>query len=163
MIRRASFFQDGVLVKTGMWGRIVAASERSFIGLLLAMVRKRLAGNLPSTQAASVGKGGQENSINRAALLQDVNDLLGALVHERNGADLDSERLPFGRNLRCGRSGQEQIACRCQTGNCPCSAFEKISSRQWFSDQIDFVHGSRGRERAAFECFGTMPEGSHAS
>ena len=73
--------------------RVVAAVERVLVVLLLAVVGQRLAGDLPSGDAATVGERGEIDRVDLPALLQDVEHLLDAFIDERHGADLNPDRL----------------------------------------------------------------------
>src|SRR5882757_9811172 len=60
---------------------------------LLTVIGKRLAGNLPASDAAAVREDGEEERVDVAALLQDVEDLLGTFVDEGNCADLNADHF----------------------------------------------------------------------
>src|SRR5262245_50713750 len=80
---------------------VVAAVKSFLVGLLFAVIGKRLAGNLPSAESASVGERGEENRVERAALLKNVEHLIDTFIDERNSADLDADHFLWGRFLGC--------------------------------------------------------------
>src|SRR5207248_10538311 len=80
------------LVKLSM-GEGVISSVKIQIVFLLSVIGQRLIGNLTSSDAASVSKGGQENSVGGGALLEDFEHLFGPFVNERNRANLNTDHL----------------------------------------------------------------------
>jgi hypothetical protein len=58
--------------------------------LLLAVVRQRVRARLAAGNPAPVGEGGHEQRVDGGHLAQGVDRPFGALVHERDGADLDA-------------------------------------------------------------------------
>ena len=61
--------------------------------LLLAVIGQGLAWDLPSRNAAPVGEHREKKGVHECPFLEHVKHLFGALVHERNGAHLDTDRL----------------------------------------------------------------------
>jgi hypothetical protein len=74
----------------------------------VAVVGQRLAGHLASGDAAPVSERGQKESIDRRPLLENVEHLVGAFIDERDGSDLDADRL--GRHR--GTAGSQARGCR---------------------------------------------------
>jgi hypothetical protein len=73
--------------------RKVAAVETQIV-FLFAVIRQRLSRDLPSGNAAAVREYREEQCVYGAALLENVEDLFGPLIDERNGPDLDTDHLP---------------------------------------------------------------------
>jgi hypothetical protein len=69
------------------------AAVKLEIVLLLAVIGQRLAGNLPSRDAAAVCENRQEESIDGCPLLEDVEHLFRAFINERNSTHLDADHL----------------------------------------------------------------------
>ena len=76
-----------------MNGGVAATVEGVGVVLLLAVIGQRLSGNLTSSDAAAVGEGGDEERVDSAFFLQDVEHRLDAFVDERNSADLDADHF----------------------------------------------------------------------
>src|SRR6185312_150447 len=110
----AGAVEDGVLVVLGMDGGVIAAGEGAGVVLLLAMVRKGLAGNLATGDAATVGEGGQEKSIDAGILLEVVENFFCSFIDKGNGADLDADGFFVGG----GGAGGDCIGkgCGCSFG-----------------------------------------------
>ena len=99
---------------------VAAAVESVGIVLLLAVIGQGLSRDLAAGDAAAVGEGGDEQRVDGALRLQDVEHRLDALVDEGDGADLNTDHAVFVCRLRgslagCGeqpgRSGQEVTSC----------------------------------------------------
>src|SRR5437870_10214029 len=80
----------------------VISSVKIQIVFLLSVIGQRLIGNLTSSNAASVSKGGQENGVGSGALLEDFEHLFGPFVNERNRANLNTDHL-LGRSCAARR------------------------------------------------------------
>src|SRR2546423_12929285 len=98
MIGSARLLENGVCVKLRVRRGIISAVEKLFIGFLFAMVWKPLPGDLTARQAATVGKSGQENGINRPALLQNIEHLRRSFIEEGHRSNLEADHF-FGRRL----------------------------------------------------------------
>src|SRR5437879_2117319 len=92
VIRRARLLQSRILVKLSMGGGVISSVKIQIV-FLLSVIGQRLIGNLTSSDAASVSKGGQENSVGGGALLEDFEHLFGPFVNERNRAKLNTDNL----------------------------------------------------------------------
>ena len=104
MVGCAGLLEDGPLVELRVGCGVVAAVEGFLIGLLLAVIRKRLSGNLSSAQPAAVGERRQKNSVHRSAFLKDIEHWFDSFIDKRNGADLDADHFTRGfGGLRPGR------------------------------------------------------------
>ncbi len=86
----ASAVEDGVLVVLGMDGGVISAGEGAGVVLLLAVVGEGLAGDLATGDAATVGKGGEEESVDVGILLEVVENFFCSFIDEGDGADLDA-------------------------------------------------------------------------
>src|SRR5205823_10919331 len=81
-----------------------------------AMIGQRLTRHLAPGDAATVGEGREENRVDVAALLDDVQDLIDDFVNERDGADLDADQFLSLRRGLCGfrggrkRGGQDRAS-----------------------------------------------------
>ena len=102
VIGRARLFQDGIFVELRV-RRCEIPAVKIEVVFLLAVIGQRLAGNLPAGDAAAVREDGEEKRVDRASLLQSVEDLLGAFIDERNGADLNADHF-FGLAGKCDRA-----------------------------------------------------------
>ena len=90
VIGRASFLEDSILVELRVRRGEITTVEFEVV-FLLSMIRKRLARNLPPSDAATVGENSEEQRIHTSALLQIVQDLFGTFVDERNGSHLNAD------------------------------------------------------------------------
>ena len=63
------------------------------IVLLLAVIGERLAGDLSSGNASTVGKHGKKQRIHAGAFLKHIQDSLGTFIHKRNGSNLDADHF----------------------------------------------------------------------
>ena len=104
MVRRARLFQRRILVKLGVRRGVIAAVIKGRVGFRFSMIGIRLARDLPSGQAASVGEGRQENSVDRALLLKNIQRRLDPFVHKRNRAGLNADH-PWRGGLFSGLGG----------------------------------------------------------
>jgi len=92
MIGCAGLFQNGILIELRMGRGGIPAMEIQII-LLFPMIRQRLIRDLTAGNAPSVSKCGEEDRIHRTSFLDDIQDLVGAFVHKRNRADLNTDHL----------------------------------------------------------------------
>src|SRR5215471_4481260 len=92
------------------------------------MIRKRLARNLPPSDAATVGENSEEQRIHTSALLQIVQDLFGTFVDERNGSHLNADHC-FG------------LAGKCHGRHCQYSASPRAKPEEFTPFDIGFPHG----------------------
>ena len=83
--------EDGVFVVLGMDGGVISAGEGAGVVLLLAVVGEGLAGDLATGDAAAVGKGGEEESVDVGILLEVVEDFFCSFIDEGDGAYLDAD------------------------------------------------------------------------
>ena len=81
MVRRASIFKNGILVVLGM-GRGEVSPVKIQIVFLFAMIRQRLARNLPAGDPPAIGERREEDRVDVAALLNRVQDLIDAFIEE---------------------------------------------------------------------------------
>jgi len=72
------------------------ASAEGVVVLLLAVVGQRLASQLAAGDAAAIGERRQKQGVDRRQLLEAVEQLVGALIHERHGPHLDADHRPIG-------------------------------------------------------------------
>ena len=86
----ASAVEDGVFVVLRMDGGVISAGEGAGVVLLLAVVGEGLAGDLATGDAATVGKGGEEKSVDVGILLEVVENFFCSFIDEGDGADLDA-------------------------------------------------------------------------
>jgi len=128
MVWRPGLFEPGVLIELRMRRGVVAAVERLLIGLLLSVIGKRLTGHLASPQPASIGEGRQKNRVHRAAFLEQVEHLLGALVHEGNRAHLDAYSLLPRRLFRRGALCRQRQWRQGGQGSGPRTGANKLSA-----------------------------------
>src|SRR5262249_25148597 len=84
----AGLVQDGFPVKIRMRRRVIAAVKRFGVRFLHTVVRKRLTGDLASSQATTVSEGRQKKSIYCALFLENIQRLIDTFIHKRNGANL---------------------------------------------------------------------------
>ena len=103
VVGSAGLFQNRVAIVLGMWCGVVAPMEEVLVRLLHAVVGEGLPGNLPPGQPAPVRKRRQVNRIDGPSILQEVEHVLGSLIHEGYGADLDTDGLAARCRFRCGR------------------------------------------------------------
>ena len=89
MVGRAGVFENRILVVLRMRRGEVPAVKVEIV-FLLAMIRQRLARNLPSRNSSSVGEHCKEQGIHASTLLKLIQHLLGAFIHERNCSHLDA-------------------------------------------------------------------------
>jgi hypothetical protein len=102
--------------------------EEFLVRFLRPMVGKRMAWNLPPGQASTVGEGRQKEGVCPGALLQDVEHLANAFVHERDAARLDADHLAWGRRL-CGvQRSKTGDWPGCGKGSQRCSVLQKLPS-----------------------------------
>ena len=117
MVRSFCILEDSVGIELRMRRGKVAAVE--FVVFLFPMVWKRPAFDLPSAGTPVISKGGQKQSVHLALLLKNIQYLVHALIHERYGADLNSNHLLGWR--RCARKwGRDCRARPIRSGNCSC-------------------------------------------
>src|SRR2546425_8011408 len=82
-------------------GRCEVAAAEIVVVLLLAVVWERLAAQLPAGDAATVSERGEKQCVDRGQLLEPVEHPVGAFVHERHGAYLNTDhRRLCGRRVR---------------------------------------------------------------
>ncbi len=98
---------------------VTAALERIGIVFLFAVIGQGLSGNLPAGDSAAVGERGHEQRVDRRLLLKHVQHLLDALIHEGDGAHLNTDRPGSGRRGIGSRGGDHR------PGGC---TLKKISS-----------------------------------
>src|SRR3989442_8194081 len=72
-------------------GRREVATAKIVVVFLLAVIGERLATQLPAGDAATVGERGEEERVDRGHLLESVQHLVGAFVHERHGSHLNPD------------------------------------------------------------------------
>ena len=101
VVRGAGLLQWRMAIKLSVRRGVIAAVEEFHVRFLRPMVGKGMAWNLPPSQASTVGEGRQKEGVCAGALLEDVERLAGAFVHERDGANLDADRLAWRRRW-CG-------------------------------------------------------------
>ena len=129
MVGRAGLFQRRVPIEFRMWRGVIAAVKNLLVRLLLAVIGKWLAGDLPSAQTTPVGEGGQKNRVDRPALLKQVEHLFNSLIDKRNGADLNADDL-FG-GLDCTRDrGSEGRSDHGGRGNASGGLVQKFPAGQ---------------------------------
>ena len=73
-----------------MDGGVISAGEGAGVVLLLAVVGEGLAGDLATGDAAAVGEGSEEKSVDVGILLEVVEDFFCAFIDEGDGAYLDA-------------------------------------------------------------------------
>ena len=129
MVGRAGLFQNCVPVKIRVRRRVIAAVESLLDGLLLAVVGKRMARNLPPAQPAAVGERRQENRVHRGAFLKDIEHRLVALVHKRDGADLDADHFRGGLGGAHGGAEQRRPDDRGRGGTRGCAVQELAAGK----------------------------------
>jgi hypothetical protein len=88
-----------------MRSREVAAVKVEIV-LLPAMIGQRLAGDLSSGNASTVGKPGKKERIHAGALLKHIQDSLGAFINKRNCSDLDAGHFVGGSTMPRSWHGQ---------------------------------------------------------
>src|SRR6266581_3092394 len=109
---------------------VVAAVKGFLVRLLFAVIGKRLAGDLPPGEPASIGERGEKDCVHRAFALKDVERLLGAFIHERYRADLEADHLG-GRRIFRGAAWLWKKSRRDQRGGGQARApVEKLSARE---------------------------------
>ena len=84
MVGRTGLFQRCILVEVGMWYGVIAAVKKRLVCLLLAVIGKRLAGDLPSAQTTAIGESGQKNRVDFPALPKQVEHLFNSLIDKGN-------------------------------------------------------------------------------
>ena len=94
VVGRASVLENRVLVVLRMRRGEVSAVKIEVV-LLLAVIGQRLARNLSSGDAATVGEYRKKQRIHAGAFLKHIEDFLGAFIHKRNCSHLDADH--FGR------------------------------------------------------------------
>src|SRR2546427_817734 len=77
-------------------GRRKVAATKVVVVFLLAVIGERLATQLPAADAATVGKRGEEECVDPGHLLEAVQHLVGAFVHERHGSYLNPDHRRLG-------------------------------------------------------------------
>ena len=92
VVGRARVLDHRVLVVLGMRGGEVPAVKIEIV-LLLAVIGQRLARNLSSGNAATVGEYRKKQRIHAAAFLKHIEDFLGSFIHKRNCSDLDADHF----------------------------------------------------------------------
>ena len=120
MVGCPGLLEDGLPVELRVGCGVVAAVEGFLIGLLLAVIRKRLSGNLSPAQPAAVGERRHKNRVHRALLLKYIQHRLDSFIDKRNGADLDADHSTRGFvGLRPGREeSRPDNGGRGDAGNC---------------------------------------------
>jgi hypothetical protein len=93
MIGRTRLFQSGVPIKFRVRRGIISAVKSFGIGFLFSVIRKRLAGNLPSAEAAAVRERGKENRVHCTLLLKEIKHGFGTFIHERNSSNLHADHF----------------------------------------------------------------------
>ena len=88
-------------IKLSVRRGVIAAVKGFRVRFLRPMVGKGTAWNLPPSQAATEGEGGQKEGVCAGALFEEVEHLADAFVHERDGAHLDADHLAWRRRW-CG-------------------------------------------------------------
>ena len=127
VIGRASFLEDSILVELRVRRGEITTVEVEVV-FLLAMIGKRLARNLPPSDAATVSENSEEQRIHTSALLQIVQDLFGTFVDERNGSHLNADHC-FG------------LAGKCHGRHCQYSAGPRAKPEEFTPFDIGFQHG----------------------
>ena len=87
---------------------VVAAVKRLLVRLLRAVVRERLAGNLAPGQSAAIRESCEEDRVDRALLHKNVQHVVDAFIHERHGADLNSDHPVGCRRFGAANRGRKQ-------------------------------------------------------
>ncbi len=105
MIGSAGIFQNRVLVVLQV-GRGEVSTVKIQVVFLLAVIRQRLARNLPSRDAATVSEHREEERIHAGALLQYIEDFFGTFIHERDCSYLDTNHFGGSSGVSCGWHGQ---------------------------------------------------------
>ena len=101
----AGAVEDGVFVVLRVDGGVISAGEGAGVVLLLAVVGEGLAGDLATGDAATVGKGGEEESVDVGILLEVVEDFFCSFIDEGDGAYLDAYGFFIGGGGSAGRTG----------------------------------------------------------
>ena len=101
----AGAVEDGVFVVLRMDSGVISAGEGAGVVLLLAVVGKGLAGDLATGDAATVGKGGEEESVDIGILLEVVENFFCSFIDEGDGAYLDAYGFFIGGGGGAGRTG----------------------------------------------------------
>ena len=127
MIGRASFLEDGIFVELRLRRGEITTVEVEVV-FLLAMIGKRLARNLPPSDAATVSENSEEQRIHTSTLLQIVQDLFGTFVNEGNSSQLNADHC-------LGLVGP------CHGGHCQHRARRRAKLQEFTPIHIGFQHG----------------------
>jgi hypothetical protein len=74
--------------------------------LLLAVIGKRLAGNLPSSNTSTVGEYRKKKRIHAGSFLEHIKNFLGTFIGKRNCSDLDADHFGRCSSMSGSRHGQ---------------------------------------------------------
>ena len=95
MVRSRNLFQGSTLVVVLVRVGKIAAVKFGIV-FLLAMIRQRLAGNLPAGNAAAVSESGDKECVDPGLALKAVQNGLNAFVHKGYGAHLNANGAASG-------------------------------------------------------------------
>ena len=95
MVLCAEIFERRVPIILRMYFRVVPAPEVRIV-FLLAVIRKRLTGDLPPGDPAAIRERCDEQSIDRPELLHIIKNRLNTFIQEGDGSHLDADHLLAG-------------------------------------------------------------------
>ena len=133
------------------------------VGFLFAMIGVGVARDLAAGQAASVGEGGQKNSVDSTLLLKNIEHRLDPFVHERNRAGLDADHF-WGGGLLAGGGRKKRRRNGYGRGGRG-GGLDKFPARQLGEDSLVFMLCTydcsplKAEKRTAVEAFLTLPAG----